>query len=176
MVPLRVVARDIERGRRQIDGGDLRLWQCVRQGDGNGSGTGADIDDVGVIPGGGECDGLFDEVLRLGAWDEHVGRDAEWQAVELAHAGDVLDGFAVESALDSIVVALRRRRGNFLVCVGKKPGFVGVEEMEQQRLGIEPDAFRVRPAGEPRCRLCDGGCDAGHGYDAVASAFNCSAW
>jgi hypothetical protein len=68
--------------------------------DGDGSGAGAYVEDIewGLVVQ--FCEDGFDEVLGFGPGDENGGGDVQCEAVELLLAGDVLDGFAGEAALD----------------------------------------------------------------------------
>ena len=86
-------------GGRDIDGCDVGVGQMVSERDGDGSGAGADVEDIErrfVVE---FAEDGFDEVLGLGARDEDGGRDVEGEAVELLLAGDVLDGLVGEATL-----------------------------------------------------------------------------
>ncbi len=67
-------------------------------------------------------DDLLDQVLGLGARDQHVGSDAEGQSVEFAFAGDVLDWLAFATALEKTGIADRRATGEVIASVRQEPG------------------------------------------------------
>ena len=88
--------------------------------DGNGSGAGADVEDLQRRGGINFREHCFDEMLRFGTRDEDCGRDVECEAVELLLAGDVLDGLVGEAAEDEALV--------MRLLVGREDaGWVGVE-------------------------------------------------
>jgi hypothetical protein len=92
--------------------------------------------------------GGFDEVFGFGAGNEDVGCDAEGQAVELARAGDVLDGFAGEAALEESGVLDCGATAEGVCGVGEEPGAVFAGEMEQERFGVEAGAGGMRACAE----------------------------
>ena len=109
--------------------------------DGDGSGAGADVgqteapvvrkvDLLDVMQDG------FDEQFGFGARDERGGGDAERQAEELLHAGDVLDGLVGEAAGDCFVEGSvfdgseRARRVGIEGSAGER------ERVEEKELGV----------------------------------------
>jgi hypothetical protein len=78
----------------------------------------------------------FDEELGFWAGNECVLGDAEVEAVELLHAGEVLDGFFGSAAGNVGAVGLVERGGEFGVGVGDEPGAVAEEEVGEEGLGL----------------------------------------
>ena len=108
----------------------------VGERDGDCSGAGADVEDIerGLVVQFGE-DG-FDEVFGFGARDKDGGRDAEGEAVELLLAGDVLDGFVGEAAVDGGVVGGLLTGGEEAVGVGEVVGARDSERVEEEDEGV----------------------------------------
>jgi hypothetical protein len=136
---------NFERGGRDIDRRDAGIGQVVGECDGDGTGTGADVEDVER-----RCgieffllhfgqDG-FDEVFGFGARDENGRRDVQGEAVELLPSGDVLDRLAGEAASDQGVEGglLGEREDAVGVGVQRRAGdSKGVEEeMEGVAVGF----------------------------------------
>ena len=88
-----VVVGDSEGGGRDIDGGEVGVFEDGGERDGDGAGAGADIGNMKmrVGLGAGPVEDGFDEMLGLGAGDEDVGGDAEGEAEELLRASEVLE-------------------------------------------------------------------------------------
>lgn len=76
-------------------GGDYAGMGFEREGDGDRSGAGADIEDGSS--GAGERG--FNQVLGFGAGDEDVGGDAKFAAVKFLDAGDVLGRRSAETLM-----------------------------------------------------------------------------
>ncbi len=83
-IQLGVFARDDQRGRREVDGGHLRMRQFMGQRDGNRARAGADIHNARRCKARGQFERLLDRVLGLRARNQHVARDLEGQPVKLA--------------------------------------------------------------------------------------------
>jgi hypothetical protein len=108
----------------------------VGERNGDGSRTGADVENSErrfVVEFAEDC---FDEVFRLGAGDEDGGGDVEGEAVELLLTGDVLDGLVGEAAEDeAVVLRLLVRR--------EAAGWVGVEFGARDAERVQEEQQRV---------------------------------
>src|ERR1035441_3571731 len=76
----------------------------VGERNGDGSGAGADVEDLEVRGGVELGEDGFDEKFGFGAGNENCWRDVERERIELLLAGDVLDGLAGEAAKDEVLV------------------------------------------------------------------------
>ena len=136
MVSRGVGGGDGERGGRDVGRRDARVRQVVGECDGDGSGAGANVED---LEGGGGIelgqDGL-DEVLRLRPWDEDGGGYVEGERVELLFADDVLDGLVGEAAEDEGVVVGLLRKGERAARVGMQLSARDANGVQQQQSGI----------------------------------------
>src|ERR1035441_2883252 len=130
-VSSRVLARDCQGGGGQIDSGDLRMRQMMSEGYGDAAGAGAHIDDARSWKAGGQFEGLLDQVLGLGARDQHIRRNAKGQAVELGFADDVLNGLSPVAALEKLVIAASFGIGELLLGMGQQPGYALAENVEE---------------------------------------------
>jgi hypothetical protein len=83
-------------------------------------------------------------MLGLRPRNQHVARYKKGQAVELSLAGDVLDGFAMISALNELSVSSGLILGKIVVSVSKEPGRVLLQQMEQQGLCVAARSVGVR--------------------------------
>ena len=142
---------DREDVRRQVERGDLRFWQRVREGYGYRSGAGADVCDAegtfGRVPrvGIGLCgmgpgfqvgeDG-FDEGFGFGARYEDGGRYLELEAEELLRPEDLLDGLEAETAFYEALHIGKLLAGEGTVGVRDQGGAVDAERIHQQHGGV----------------------------------------
>jgi len=142
---LGVAASDVESFGREIDGVNLGVGQFAGEGDGDGSRSGANVDDFEawaerkVVD---EIEDGFDEVLGLRAWDEHGGGDEKVGAPELLVSGEVLQGLSGGAASDELVVLHLLGGGQLALGVGVEVGAVALQHMKDENLGAD-------------ARLCD---------------------
>ncbi len=138
-----VVLGDGEGGGGEVGCGDVGGGQFGGEGESNGSGAGADVQDSEgdagsgeVWPGGDPVEDGFDEELGFGAGDEGVAGDAEREAVELLHAGEVLEGFFGGAAGGESAEGGEEVGGKVGVGVGEEPGAVAEEEVDEEGFGV----------------------------------------
>jgi hypothetical protein len=134
-----VVLGDGEGGGVEVGGRDAGGGEIGGECESDGSGAGTDVEDAGMAKGGACGDPVedgFDELLGFGAGDEGVTGDAEVEAVELLHAGEVLDGFFGGATGDEGAVGEVEGGGELGVGVGDEPGAVAEEEMGEEGLGL----------------------------------------
>jgi len=135
----RVLLGDGERRGVEVGGGEAGGGELGGQGERDGAGAGADVEDVGIADSGTvgkPAEDGFDEEFGLGAGDEGVGGDTEHEAEELLVAGDVLEGFLGGAAGDEGAVGFVQSGREFGVGVGDEPGAVAEEEMGEEGLGL----------------------------------------
>ena len=148
----------------------------MREGNSDGAGACADVEDAAVCPRRfqlaafrpfkgktiqgwgtqvcGKFENLFNEVFGFGAGNEHVRRDAKGQAVELRFAGDVLDGLAFVAAVEQRCVADRIAPGEVFFEMGQQPGSILADEMKQQCFGVAAGAVGMGAGAQARLRPC----------------------
>ena len=105
VVPPSVAARDVERGARAIEGVQAKIVPLHGGRDDDATAPRAEIDDPTV--GRGDREEFVDEHLRFGPRDQHVGRHAEREPMELLLPRNVLGGFTIRAAPNPSVEALR---------------------------------------------------------------------
>jgi hypothetical protein len=93
-VALGVARRDAQRRRRDVGTDAARVAALAQQRDRDAARPRADVAEARRLRPLQQFERRLDQKLRLGARDEHVGRDLEIQPVELLPARDVLQGFA----------------------------------------------------------------------------------
>ena len=76
----------------------------------------------------------FDQVLGLGARDQHAGIDLERQPPELLPPGQVLHGDAIGAALEQIVILGELGRAESMLGMRVEPGAVAPEQVQQEQL------------------------------------------
>jgi len=134
-----VVLGNGEGGGGEVGGGDAGGGEVGGERESDGTGAGTDVEEPGPAEGGAGGEPVedgFDEEFGFGTGDEGVASDAEVEAVELLHAGEVLDGFFGGSAGDVGAVGLVEGGGEFGVGVGDEPGAVAKEEMGEEGFGL----------------------------------------
>jgi hypothetical protein len=132
-----------------VEGGDAGMGEMCGEGQRNGSGAGADVEDLERLVVRDAVQDGFDEVLGLGSRDEGRGGDFEVEAEELLLAGDVLERLVAEAAVEERLVggALLGREGT--VGMSEEGGAVDLEEMEEQEFGVARGLLaEVRTCGE----------------------------
>jgi hypothetical protein len=134
---------------------DFGLGQFAGKSDGDGSRSGADVDEFEARAEGevaDEIEDYFDEVLGLRAWNEHRGGDEKVGAPELLMSGEVLQRLSGSAAGDEPIVLRLFVGGEFALGVGVQSGTVAAEDVKNQDLGT--DAGLIDGFG---CELSDGG-------------------
>ena len=139
---------DCQGGGGQVNGGYPRLRQVVSERDGDAAGAGAHIDDARRWKAGGNFEGLLDQMFRLWAGNQDIGRDAKGQAVELGLADDVLDRLAPVAAFEQFGVTAGFGGGKLFIGMGQQPGLGLFENVEEQSVGILAGAVGVRAGGQ----------------------------
>ena len=95
-----VLGRERERVRRDVERGDARAGVLLRDGEGDRSGAGADVEDARRVAAVEEGERALDEDLRLGPRDERARVAAQGQAAEVPVAEDVGERLALAAARD----------------------------------------------------------------------------
>jgi hypothetical protein len=122
---------------------DLEVRSPDGHRDGYAAATGTQIDDRGLrrkI----ERQHDVDDAFGLGPRDQYARVHVELESVELLHAGDVLGRFPRRAPGDPRLVAFGDHVGQTFGASDEQASAVGVEQMRQQELGLEPG---VRHAG-----------------------------
>jgi hypothetical protein len=95
----------------------------------------------------------FDEVFGLGARDEYCGRDVEEESVKLLLAGDVLDGFVEQTAIDVFLVESFLTGCEFAVGIREEGDAGHLQGVEEEKFGVASGHVpKMRVDGE----LCGG--------------------
>ena len=138
----------------------------VRQGDGDAPEPVPTSTMRGCENCGGQLDNFLDQVLGFGAGNQHIGRDAKGQAVELGFAGDVLDGLARLGAAR----AARRSdaawspASSFVGCAISQARFVSCSRMCSSKVSASRRARSgcgpARAAALAPCERCAERCQA----------------
>jgi hypothetical protein len=123
----------------------------VGERDGDGSGAGADVEDLEVRGGVELGEDGFDEKLGFGAGDEDGGRDVERERIELLLAGDVLDGLVGEAAKDEALVAGLLVEGEDAAGVGVQRGAGDAQRVQQQQQRVAVRAVKRKPGDASSC-------------------------
>jgi len=133
-----ILLGDGERGGVEIGGGDAGVGELGGEGERDGAGARADVEDVGVaeVVLGDPAEDGFNEELGFGAGDEGVGSDVEHKAEEFLVAGEVLDGFFGDTTGDEGGVDLVEIGREFGIGVGDEPGAVAEEDVGEEGLGL----------------------------------------
>ena len=123
------------------------------ESDGNRSGACANVNDARRLKARGEGESLLDQMLCFGPWNEHIRSNSEWKAIELGATGDVLNGLAVESALNQFQVMRSLLAGEFLFRMSHQPCYALSQKIEEQDLSVQPGSVGVRPHAETHTAL-----------------------
>ena len=101
--------------------------------DGDGSGAGADVENLELRGGVELAENGFDEEFRFGAGNEDGRRDMERERIELLLAGNVLDGLVGEAAKDEALVVGLLVEGEDAAGVGMQRGAGDAQHVQQQQ-------------------------------------------
>lgn len=134
-VTMGVAAGDGELFGREVGGGDGKVGAMVRNGNRDGAGAGADIDEAASWRR--VFDGPFDHLLGLDARREDVGGDFEIETVEFAGAGEVDEGYVFGAAGNEGLEVGLLVGGERLVVVREHPGAVTAQGVRHEELGVE---------------------------------------
>ena len=99
-----VLAGDFKGGSRAVGGVDLAVGAFMAHDDRNGAAACTKIGDIEAGSRGYPFQGLFHQQFGFGSGYQGVGSDAELKGPELPLAGDVGNGFALESSLQVLTV------------------------------------------------------------------------
>lgn len=162
VVGLGIVAGDGEGVGGDVESGDVGLREVMGDGDSDGSGAGAYVEDAEGFRGGQAGQNGFHEEFSLRAGYEDCGGDVKRKTVELLCAGDVLDGLVVEAACNRGLIGDLLIGGQAAVGIGKELAARDVEDVEEQELGVAGGGIaEMRVLGEA---ICGGGDGLAAGY------------
>ena len=135
----RILLRHGERGGGDICRGYGCVGQLQGQGDSENPGAGSDVQDAQRTnarwPG---CEGEhgFDQMLGLGAGNQHQRVDNEGAAIELLRADDVLHWLVEGAARDGGLVVIALALGELALRVRQQVGFGQARGTQQQQFCI----------------------------------------
>ena len=151
---------DCKRFRGDIKGCNLSVGKMDSECDRDRTGACPNVDDACVF--GEKMQNGFNKQFGLGAGNEDGGADVEEKAVKLLLAGDVLNGFVVQSTADGVCV------GGLLLCgelargVGEEGDAGNLQDMEQQKFGVAAGLVADMLACGELCGGVDEGLQEGH--------------
>ncbi len=130
---------------------NLSLREFLGKSEGNAAGAGADVHNAGLLDRTNQGQYGLDDVLGLGAGNEHGGRNDKVHAPEFLMAGDVLRGNSAGASADCFLIAVFFEASEFALGVCKEIGAVAAQDEHKQQFSVQSRrAYPGRSKGRNR--------------------------